>query len=227
VFALGRLTGVTRPSLAVTIPAADGAVVLTDGGANPDCSVDMLAQFALCASAYAQVGLGVADPRVGLLSNGSEPGKGDALRREAHLLLEELPVRFVGNVESMALTTGDGVDVVVTDGFTGNVLLKGLEGMQALARHQLHRRLDAPDAAVAVVDELAPERHSGAVVLGVRGVVVIGHGASNARAVASCVRLAAQAAREDLVSRLEAVMGDLVARRRTAAGVTVPAPQQR
>jgi phosphate acyltransferase len=225
VFTLGRLAGVTRPSLAVNVPAAAGTVVLTDGGANPDCSVDMLAQFALCASAYAQVGLGVAEPRVGLLSNGSEPGKGDELRREAHLLLEQLPLRFVGNVESMAVTTGADVDVVVTDGFTGNVLLKGIEGMQALLRHRLRDRLDTPAAALAAVDELAPERHSGAIVLGVRGVVVLGHGASNARAVASCVRLAAQAARADLVSRLETVMGDLAARR-LAAGLTVPAPQQ-
>ena len=131
-FTLGRLPGVTRPPLAVTVPAPHGPVVLLDAGAGTSAGPDLLVQFALAGAAYAGIRLGVADPVVGLLSNGSEPGKGDPVRREAAdrlaALLPELGVRFAGNVESAAVAMGGQVDVVVTDGFTGNVLLKGMEG---------------------------------------------------------------------------------------------------
>jgi glycerol-3-phosphate acyltransferase PlsX len=225
VFTLGRLPGVTRPSLAVAVPGAHGPVVLVDAGANADCSADMLAQFALCGAAYARV-RGVANPKVGLLNNGTEPGKGDQLRRDAGVLLAALPLSFVGNVESMAVTDGVPADVVVADGFTGNILLKGIEGMHALARSRLAERVADPIAALAALDDLAPEWLGGAVVLGVGGVVVVGHGASNGRAIASCVRLAAHAAREQLVPRVETAMGELVAQRRQAAGLAAVAPQQ-
>lgn len=226
VFSLGRLAGVSRPSLAVTVPAGDGAVVLADAGANADCTPEMLAQFALCAAAYAQVCLGVVQPRVGLLNNGTEPGKGDDLRRAAGELLSSLPIRFVGNVESDAVTGGDVTDVVIADGFSGNVLLKGIEAMLRLARRRLLERLADPTEAIRALDDLAPEHHGGAVVLGVKGVVVVGHGASDAQSIASCVRLAAHGVREQLVPRMEAAMAERAAQPRPAAGLTHLAQQQ-
>jgi glycerol-3-phosphate acyltransferase PlsX len=226
VFTLGRLSGVSRPSLAVTVPAGEGTVVLADAGANADCTAEMLAQFALCAAAYAQVRLDVADPRVGLLNNGAEAGKGDELRRAAAGLLAALPLRFVGNVESNAVTSGDAADVVIADGFSGNVLLKGIEAMARLTRRRLIERLPDPTESLRALDDLVPEHHGGAVVLGVNGVVVIGHGASDAQAIASCVRLAAHAARERLVPRMEAAMTELTASPRVGAGLTAVPPQQ-
>jgi glycerol-3-phosphate acyltransferase PlsX len=204
-FTLGRLPGVTRPAIAVVVPAPRGPVVLLDAGANPDAGPDLLAQFALTGAAYAATRLGIPDPRVGLLSNGTEPGKGDELRRAAYALLEDLPVNFAGNVEAHDVALGGVADVVVTDGFTGNVLLKGIEG--AL-------RMTGTTPA-----HLAPERHGGALLLGVDGVAVLGHGASTPRAVAACIGLAADAVRDGLLPRLRATLQELVDRRRAAAGL--------
>lgn len=219
VFTLGRLPGVTRPALAVTVPATAGPVLLLDAGANVDCTPDLLAQFALAGAAYAQVRLGRPEPRVGLLSIGAEPGKGDALRKDAFALLRELPLTFVGNVESAAVTDGGVADVVVSDGFTGNVLLKGLEGMYDLVRTTLASTLPDPAPALDALGRLAPDRSGGGVLLGVGGVAVVGHGASGPRAVAACVTLAADAVRAGLVPRIADAMRDLVARRRRAAGL--------
>jgi len=216
VFTLGRLPGVTRPALAVAIPAAAGPVVLVDVGANTDCTPDLLGQFALAGAAYAQAALGVCAPRVGLLSNGTEAGKGDQLRRDAFELLSTLPVDFRGYVESGGVTSGTDADVVVTDGFSGNVLLKGIEGMHHLLRKLVAARVPAQKSVLDVIDELSPERHGGAVVLGVPGTVVIGHGASDPRAVASCIRLAAHAVRERLVPRVTEAMAQLAAQRQEA-----------
>ena len=163
-FTLGRLPGVTRPAIAVVIPAPNGRVVLLDAGANPDAGPDLLAQFALTGAAYAAA-LGVESPRVGLLNIGHEPGKGDDLRRQAYDLIAALPVTFAGNVEGHDVALGGTADVVVTDGFTGNVLLKGIEG--AIRMHA--------DPAV------EPDDHGGAVLLGVKGVAVVGHGAASPR----------------------------------------------
>ncbi|HEX4430010.1 MAG TPA: phosphate starvation-inducible protein PhoH [Frankiaceae bacterium] len=219
-FTLGRLPGVTRPPLAVTVPAPRRPVVLLDAGATTTAGADLLVQFALAGAAYAQVRLGVAEPTVGLLSIGSEPGKGDPVRREAEQrlaeLLPQLGVRFAGNVESQAVALGGVVDVVVTDGFTGNVLLKGMEGaigaVLAAAAGDLDR---AGTAALAgVVSRLGPESQGGAVLLGVNGVVVVGHGSSSPAAVASCIGAAASAAREGLVPRLTDALAALIAHRR-------------
>ena len=205
-FTLGRLPGVTRPAIAVVVPALHGPVVLVDAGANPDAGPDLLAQFALAGAAFAQTSLGIASPSVGLLSNGTEPGKGDETRKAAYVLLAELPVDFAGNVEGHDVALGGRADVVVTDGFTGNVLLKGIEGALAMTGAPLPERLD-------------PERLGGAVLLGVDGVAVVGHGSSSARAVASCVGVAADAVERGLVPRLRESLGDLVARRRERAGL--------
>jgi glycerol-3-phosphate acyltransferase PlsX len=205
-FTLGRLPGVTRPAIAVVVPALNGPVVLVDAGANPDAGPDLLAQFALTGAAYATTRLGVETPRVGLLSIGAEAGKGDATRRAAYALLADLPIDFVGNVEGHDVALGGRADVVVTDGFTGNVLLKGIEGALAMSGAAVPERLD-------------PERLGGALLLGVDGVAVLGHGSSTARAVASCVGVAADAVRDGLLPRLRETLTALVRRRREAAGL--------
>ena len=223
VFTLGRLPGVSRPAIAVAVPATRGLVVLLDAGANVECTADLLVQFALCGAAYAAARFHLDRPTIGLLCNGTEPGKGDELRREAAALLAEMPVPFVGYVESGAVTSGGVADVVVTDGFTGNVLLKGIEGMHILAREQLGRTLPDPAAAMAALDPLGADRLGGALLLGVPGTIVIGHGASGADAVAACIRLAADAVREQLIPRVTEAMAGFVARRSnetTSTGAT-------
>jgi glycerol-3-phosphate acyltransferase PlsX len=211
-FTLGRLPGMTRPALAVVLPAVHGPVVLLDAGAGVEATTDLLAQFALAGAAYATARLGLPRPRVGLLSVGEEAGKGDPLRKDAYELLERLPVEFVGNVEGHDVPVGGPADVVVTDGFTGNVLLKGLEGTYQLVLHAL----GLPDDSVPA---LSPERLGGAILLGVDGVVVIGHGGSSPLAISSCIGLAGQVAEQDLVGRTAATLAELVASRRAAAGL--------
>jgi glycerol-3-phosphate acyltransferase PlsX len=208
-FTLGRLPGVTRPALAVVIPARHDPLVLLDVGAGIEATAGQLAQFALAGAAYARAHLGLTDPRIGLLSVATEPGKGDPLRREAQALFAELPVRFVGNVEGHDVAVGGPADVVVTDGFTGNVLLKGLEGAFRLLVAAGARPPDALD----------PERLGGGVLLGVDGVSVVGHSRASAQAVSACVAVAATAVRADLVPRAAAALADLVARRRQSAGL--------
>jgi glycerol-3-phosphate acyltransferase PlsX len=202
-FTLGRLPGVTRPAIAVVVPTPNGPVVLVDAGANPDAGPDLLAQFALSGAAYATTMLHLERPRVGLLSNGTEPHKGDQVRKDAYDLLAALPVDFIGNVEGNDVALGGRADVVVTDGFTGNVLLKGIEGALAASR------AEATD----------PDDVGGAVLLGVDGVAVVGHGSATPRAVASCITLAADSVRDGLLPRLRETLADLVARRRAAAGL--------
>jgi len=232
VFTLGRLKGMTRPALAVVVPALAGPVVLLDVGANTEATPDLLAQFALAGTALAQARLGIAEPRVGLLSIGEEAGKGDPLRRDAYAVLSALPVDFVGNVEGRDVPHGGPADVVVTDGFTGNVLLKGLEGAATMLTEVVVGALTAtPERAAATRDLLpdvtgataarGPEALGGGVLVGVDGVVVVGHGASSPRAVASCIAVAAQAHGERLVPRTAEALAALVARRREAAGLGV------
>lgn len=176
---LGRLPGVRRPALAATLPAGNGSVVLLDVGASVDCGVPGLVGHALLGVQYARATLGLAEPRVGLLSIGTEHGKGDRLRRAADAALTEAPVRYVGNVEGYEVTTGGHADVVVTDGFTGNVLLKGVEAAFALVGGEISRQR-APRAAA---------------LLGVGGIVVACHGAATASDIASGIALAARLCR--------------------------------
>jgi phosphate acyltransferase len=229
-FTLGRLAGVTRPALAVVIPARNGPVVLLDAGAGVHAGPDLLAQFALAGAALAQTRLHVAHPRVGLLSVGTEPGKGDEVRKEAFgvltAALDGQPAEFVGNVEGADVALGERADVIVTDGFTGNVLIKGMEGMLTLAI-SLVRDAGAPDRTLddllaTALGPLHPDTLGGGVLLGVDGVVVIGHGAAGADAVASCIRVASAAVREGLLPRLAGSLDEFVRRRRAAAGYTAP-----
>ena len=226
VFTLGRLRGMGRPALAAVVPAKAGPLVFLDAGATTEATPELLAQFALAGVAFAQVRLGIARPRVGLLTNGEEPGKGDPLRKDAYDALAALPVDFVGNVEGRDVPHGGRTDVVVTDGFTGNVLLKGLEGAATMLTEVLRSAFTATEegraaakellpALLAAIAPMSPDALGGAVLLGVNGVCVVGHGASSPRAVASCVGVAAQAAREGLVPKLQQALDAL-----RRAGVT-------
>jgi glycerol-3-phosphate acyltransferase PlsX len=198
---LGTLPGVDRPALAALIPTkAHKPVLLLDVGANSDCKPHQMAQFAIMGDAYARAVLGVARPSVGLMSIGEEEAKGSALTKEAFPLLRELAsLNFVGNVEGRDVFTGQ-VDVIITDGFTGNVMLKLSEGLQDAVISMIRRELSASaiTKAGAVLARPAFQRlkkkldyseYGGAPLLGVRRIVVIGHGSSNARAIRNAVRI--------------------------------------
>jgi glycerol-3-phosphate acyltransferase PlsX len=225
VFTLGRLRGLSRPPLAAVVPSKTGPLVFLDVGATTSATPEMLAQFALAGAAFATVRLGIAAPRVGLLSIGEEAGKGDDLRRAAYDALAALPLDFVGNVEGRDVPHGGKADVVVSDGFTGNVLAKGLEGAATMLSQVLQEALTStPErreaaqvllpALAEVTGPMSPEVLGGAVLLGVDGVVVVGHGASTPQGVASCVRTAAQAVQEGLVPRIATSLSQLLDRSR-------------
>ena len=186
----GRRAGVLRPALAVALPSLTGATVLVDAGATADPTAAMVAQFALLGAVYARRVLGVDDPSVGLLSLGAEPGKGDRLARETARLLPALPVRFHGNVEGHDVLAGT-VDVVVTDGFTGNVVLKTVEGTVRTTLDLVARAGIAEPARLReVARRYAAETHGGAALLGLAGTVVVAHGSSRAAAIARACAVA-------------------------------------
>jgi glycerol-3-phosphate acyltransferase PlsX len=202
---MGRMKGVARPAVATPLPVPGTTpTVLLDAGANAECQAAWLVQFAQMGSAYARTRYGIERPRVGLLSIGEESGKGNSLVKEAHGLLGEAGgVHFVGNVEGRDLLT-DGVDVVVTDGFSGNVALKSLEGALRCLSDAVEAALPAEAWAVVapVLESLDPEAYGGAMLLGVEGVCLIGHGASTATAVANGIAVAAELVRIDLLAAL-------------------------
>ncbi len=211
---MGRLPGVARPAIAALIPAVSGRpAALVDAGANADCHAEWLVQFAQMGSAFMTRRFGIAVPKVALLSIGEEPTKGNQLAKEAHALLAAgVGIDFVGNVEGRDLLDGD-VDVIVTDGFTGNVALKSLEGALGALFGVLGRVFEAsPETRAAgkvlgpellvYAQRLDPEETGGAMLLGVDGVCVISHGSSSARAILNAVRVAHDAATGDLVRSL-------------------------
>ncbi|HLY83062.1 MAG TPA: phosphate acyltransferase PlsX [Acidimicrobiales bacterium] len=217
-FRMGRLPGVARPAIAtpIPVPGRRSPTVLLDAGANAECLPPWLVQFAQMGSAFARQRYGLASPRVGLLSIGEEATKGNSLVKEAHALLAAgvagPHVRFIGNVEGRDVMT-DAVDVVVTDGFTGNVVLKTLEGAMKFAFGAVLAALSADDKAKAASEallpallplaaELDPDTYGGAMLLGVDGVCIISHGSSSAQAVFNAVNVAHHAVDEDLVGRL-------------------------
>jgi glycerol-3-phosphate acyltransferase PlsX len=209
---MGRIKGVSRPAIATVIPTVGAPVVLLDIGANADCKPEHLVQFALMGAAYARTVLGVAEPRVALLNIGEEATKGSVLAQEAHaLMVAEVP-GFTGNVEGRDIPAGV-VDVIVTDGFTGNVALKLMEGMsKALLGQFKAAMLSSPVNKVAAAvlkpslasmrDRLDPDSHGAAPLLGVDGLALIGHGSSGPKAVASALRVGATAVRGGLVERI-------------------------
>ena len=207
-----RLPGVFRPAIAVVIPARLKPVVLIDSGANPDARPEHLVQFAHMGAVFAEEILEVSDPEVRLLSIGEEDEKGNQLTLDSHERLRASGLRFTGNTESRSLLEGE-VDVVVTDGFTGNIALKAIEGtirsllegiraeIESSVRGRLGGLLIRP-AAQRVRHRLDPETYGGAYLLGLRGLVVIAHGSSSSLAIANAIRLAARGVEHRVVERL-------------------------
>jgi glycerol-3-phosphate acyltransferase PlsX len=198
---LGRAPGVERAALSTAMPSRKGLYLLADAGANTDCRPEYLLQFGHMAAVYAEKVYDIAHPRVGLLSNGEEETKGDQLVQEAHALLQAAPnLNFVGNAEPKEIFAG-AVDVVVADGFAGNIFLKTTEAvgevLLGLLREELTRtplrKLAAASLRPAFRSAMAPldySEYGGALLLGLNGVAIIGHGRSNAKAVLNAVRVA-------------------------------------
>jgi glycerol-3-phosphate acyltransferase PlsX len=216
---LRRLAGVHRPGIAVVIPAKQGPTVLIDSGANADARAEHLLQFAHMGAVFAREILDIADPEIRLLSIGEEAGKGSALIVEADELLRGSALRYGGNSESRWLLEG-GPDVVVCDGFSGNIALKAVEGtiltilgtlrseLRASLRGKLGGLLIRP-AARRLRDRLDPDAHGGAYLLGLRGLVVIAHGSSSRVAIANAIRLAARGVEHEIVRRLQENLPEL------------------
>ncbi|HSK48664.1 MAG TPA: phosphate acyltransferase PlsX [Coriobacteriia bacterium] len=209
---MGRIHGVLRPAIATVLPTSGQPTVLLDVGATADCKPEHLVQFAHMGAAYAQTVLGVVGPRVALLNIGEEPTKGSQLAREAHVLMAKQVPGFVGNVEGRDVITG-AADVIVTDGFTGNVALKLLEGTSKVLLGQVKEAMTSSavnKAAAAVLkpavtrlkERLDPDTYGGAPLLGVDGVCIIAHGSSKAKAVSNGIRVAAQAGRGGLTQQI-------------------------
>ncbi len=203
-FHVKRLRGVARPAIGAALPRDGGSTFVLDVGANADCRPEWLAQFGVMGSVYATAMMGLASPRVGLLSNGEEPGKGSQLVQAASPLLAAAPIRFVGNVEGKDLFR-DACDVAVTDGFTGNVALKTAEGIGeflfSAISTEARKSLQGKIGGALLKPKLRPIRDradyrttGGALLLGVDGEVVIAHGRSDAEAIVSALRVAATAA---------------------------------
>jgi glycerol-3-phosphate acyltransferase PlsX len=215
-FTLGALTGVDRPAIAVVLPNLKGRTILLDAGANVDPKPRHLVQYALMGHVYARDILGVQAPRVGLLSVGEEEGKGNELVREVFKTLEALPLNFVGNVEGRDLYSGT-VDVVVTDGFTGNVALKISESLAEMIVHLIREELTRTPLAKLGALLVRPafrrfwkrvdyNEFGGAPLLGLNGACIISHGASPPRAVKNAIRVAAEWVRTDVNAHIRAAL---------------------
>ncbi|NCZ93067.1 MAG: phosphate acyltransferase PlsX, partial [Actinobacteria bacterium] len=207
---MGRIKGVKRPAIATPIPVPGSTpTVMLDAGANAEVEAEWLTQFALMGSVYANARFGIAQPKVGLLSIGEEPGKGDSLRKEAYELLSDAShINFIGNVEGRDIMT-DAVDVVVTDGFTGNVALKTLEGTMRMIVKALFAAIGAPEykehadaimpALLGLYAQFDPDTYGGAILLGTDGVCIISHGSSSARAMLNGIKVAKEMVECDMV----------------------------
>ena len=226
---MGRVKGVNRPAIATPIPVPGHTpTVLLDAGANAEVQADWLVQFAVMGSIYAERRFGIAKPRVGLLSIGEEPGKGDTLRKEAYELLAAAPgINFIGNVEGRDIMTPD-VDVVVTDGFTGNVVLKTLEGsLKTVVKALFAAFGSSPDlkvhadallpALLPLYESLDPDTYGGAILLGVDGVCIISHGSSSARAMLNGIKVAKEMVDSGMVEAIRTAIG-LISQASDAAG---------
>ncbi|MCR4399548.1 MAG: phosphate acyltransferase PlsX [Syntrophomonadaceae bacterium] len=206
VFILGLFPGIERPAIAANLPMGEGCGVLLDVGANVDCKARQLVQFALMGSAYANALTGVAAPRVALLSNGEEESKGSQAVVEAHARLRAMPgVNFVGNVEGRELFSGSA-DVIVCDGFVGNIVLKTVEGLAAMVMGALASRLGAAEVR-SLLAAMDYNRVGGAPLLGVEGVSVVCHGSSRAEAVANGIGVAARCVEHGMVERVRQALG--------------------
>jgi glycerol-3-phosphate acyltransferase PlsX len=207
--AFGMLAGVDRPALAATIPTRSRPAVLLDVGASVECRPQHLLQFAVMGSVYARVGLGVESPRIGLLSIGEEATKGNELTREAHRLLKASPLAFVGNIEARHVYHGDA-DVIVCDGFTGNVALKISEGLVEMIEAGLSSSIRTRVGSLLARRSLRDFRrrvdyseYGGAPLVGVAGITIVGHGRSSAKAVRNAVAMAYRFADNRFIARVE------------------------
>lgn len=226
---LKRMRGVQRPALAARLPVPGAPVLFLDVGANTEVRSQHLVQFAYLGSAFSRAVLGVAEPRVGLLSVGEEAGKGTEVVAEANeRLAEAAGIRFIGNVEGRDLPAG-AADVVVTDGFTGNVSLKLMEGTAKAVTGAIREaaRSNPLSAAGGLMlkpalsglrSELHPDSTGGAILLGLRRIAVVGHGSAGAEGIANAIRLAARCVDEGAVERTETLLRDSGATRGALAG---------
>ena len=212
---IGRIKGVLRPAIATPIPAPNSPATLLDAGANPDVRPEQLAQFAVMGSLVAELIYGIDNPRVGLLNIGEEKSKGRDLDRAAYDLLLSTPVNFVGNVEGNDIAA-DAADVFVTDGFTGNVALKSIEGTGTYAVSQVlnalgHAGLDMGQVESAMAEirrTLNPEQYGGAHLMGTKGGVTIAHGSSSDVAIFNAIRVATEGVKGGLVEKLGQRLAD-------------------
>ncbi len=214
---IGRIKGVKRPAIATIIPVPHNPPILLDVGANADCKPEYLVQFAHMGKVYARLLLGRLAPTVGLLNNGSEETKGSAFAKEVHALLAENVEGFIGNVEGGDIMAG-ACDVVVTDGFTGNIALKVLEGTASVLFRELKAAMTSTVANKLAASKLRPaiselkkmisaDTYGGAPLLGIKSVCMIGHGSSNPTAIANGVAATARAVRDGLPSCIAKEMG--------------------
>jgi glycerol-3-phosphate acyltransferase PlsX len=222
-FRLGRLRGVDRPGLAPVFPTATGTCVVIDIGANPDCKPENLLQFAIMGSVFAEKVRGVKNPRVGLISNAEEEGKGNELVKAATPLIRASGLNYFGNVEGKEVI-GGSVDVAVTDGFTGNVMLKTSEAVAKLIVDKIRETIKNGNlitklgglmvrpALGAIRRLLDPAEEGAAPLLGVNGLVFIGHGRSNAFAIKNAVRVAKNAAEAGVLDAMKAAIEHSVQR---------------
>ena len=212
-FELGRLKGVDRPVLVSPLPTLSGRCFLLDAGANADCSPKHLLQFALMGSVYAEDAMGKPNPRVGLLSIGAEPSKGNKLTLETNKMLQGRDLNFIGNVEGGDIVAGKA-DVVICDGFVGNVVLKTIEGVgeaiHTMLKDAFTRAFLPTDKSGAIQSELSRlmrsfdySEYGGAPLLGVNGVCIVCHGRSNARAIRNAIIAAVQVENHRLNKRME------------------------
>lgn len=211
--AFGMIPGVDRPALATTIPTRERPAVLLDAGASVECRPQHLLQFGVMGSVYAHVALGAERPRVGILSIGEEETKGNELTREAHRLLKAAPIHFIGNVEGREIYSGVA-DVIVCDGFTGNVVLKTSEGLVETVEALLGAELQGTFSSQVgyLLSRRAFRRfrrrvdyseYGGAPLLGVAGLTIVGHGRSSAKAVRNAIAMAFRFASSDFLQRVE------------------------
>jgi glycerol-3-phosphate acyltransferase PlsX len=216
-FRLGVIPGVDRPGLAPVFPTATGSCVVIDVGANPDCKPENLVQFGIMGAAYAEKVRGVKNPKVGLLSNGEEAGKGNDLVKHTYPILQASGLNFYGNVEGKEVI-GGVVDVVVTDGFTGNVMLKSSEAVAKLILEKVKELINNGPITAKIGGALVrptlrkikklldPEEEGAAPLLGVNGLVFIGHGRSNEIAIKNAIRLARNAVEADVLESIRSAI---------------------
>lgn len=217
VLTLKRIPGVLRPAIASIWPTPGSPTIILDSGANPEVKPEHLVQFGVMGSVASSAILGVGRPRVGLLSIGEEAGKGRLLEREAHARLSDTPIDFIGNVEGRDVAE-DVADVIVTDGFTGNVFLKTAEGiarmvsryvLEAMSRLDADLQADVLPLMAEMRDRIDWETYGGGHLLGVNGAVVITHGSSTRKSIRSSLGMAATAADHDLVGKIETSLAEL------------------